>query len=46
MSDSSKDKENPKKIVIDGCEYNFHLGGRLTLATPKLLEAAFDSIEN
>lgn len=40
------EQKSLKTITIDGVEYNFHLGGSLTLATPKLISEAFAQLDN
>ena len=40
------DREPLKTITIDGDEYKFLIGGRLTIATPKLIKEAFDQLDD
>ena len=35
-----------RTFTIDGEEYKFFVGGRLTIATPKLIKEAFDQLDN
>ena len=39
-------KESFKTFTIDEEEYKFLIGGRLTIATPKLIKEAFDKLED